>query len=61
LGVGKKTAQHFAVQIALALKVAIEAAMSQAHSGHNLLQGNIIETVAIEESTSTFDYLRSGS
>lgn len=50
LRIGKETAQHLGIQIALASEIAVEPAVRQARSGHNLLQAEVVEAVSIKQS-----------
>ena len=57
IGVGEKTAKNFCVKIRLARKVAVEAAVGEAGSSHNLLHRNVVEAVAVEETAGAVDDL----
>ena len=47
--VGEEAGEDLDVEIALASKIAVEAAVGQAGAGHDLLDGDTLEAVAIEE------------
>jgi hypothetical protein len=47
--VGEEASQHFGVQIAFAFEIAVETAVGETRAGHDLLNRNILETVAIEK------------
>src|SRR5208282_116030 len=49
IGVGEEAAQHLDIEVALAFEVAVKPAVRQPHAGHNLVQGDIFESVAIEK------------
>jgi hypothetical protein len=47
--VGEEASQHFGVQITLAFEIAVETAVGQTGAGHDLLNRNILEAMAIEK------------
>jgi len=47
--VSEETGEDLGVEIALALEIAVEAAVGEAGAGHNLLDGDTLKAVAIEE------------
>src|SRR5260370_17869475 len=53
--VGEEAIQHFGVEIALAIEITVETAMGQSRSGHNLLDGDTLKAVAIEELARAFN------
>ncbi len=48
IGIGEKTTEHFRVQLTFTFEIAVEPAVGQPCSGHDLADGNIVETVAIK-------------
>ncbi len=55
IGVGEEAGEDFGVEIALALEIAVEAAVGEAGAGHDLLDGDTLEAVAIEELARAID------
>jgi hypothetical protein len=49
IGVGEEAGEDLGVEIALAFEIAVEAAVGQARAEHDLLDGDTLETIAIEE------------
>jgi hypothetical protein len=47
-GVGEEASEYFGIKVALAIKIAVETAMCQASSGHDLLDRDALEAIAIE-------------
>jgi hypothetical protein len=54
-GVGEEATEDFGVEIAFTMEIAVEAAVGEAGSGHNLSDRDILKTVAIEELAGAFD------
>src|SRR5258708_31411978 len=54
-GVGEKTAEHLGIEIALAIEIAVEAAVGQSRAGHDLVDGDTLKAVAIEELARAFN------
>src|SRR5262249_19471770 len=55
--IGEKTVQYLGVQLILAAEVAVEPSVGQPRSRHDLVDGNFLESVTIEEPASTVDNL----
>src|SRR5260370_38027778 len=55
IGVGEEAGEDLGVEMALALEIAVEAAMGEADAGHDLLDGDAFEAVAIEELARAID------
>jgi len=55
IGVGEEAGEDLGVEIAFALEIAVEAAVSEAGAGHDLLDRDTLEAVAIEELASAVD------
>src|SRR5712672_37492 len=47
--VGEEASQHFGVEVTFAFEIAVETAVGETGAGHDLLNRNILETVAIEK------------
>src|SRR5437868_15387800 len=47
--IGEEASQHFGVEVALAFEIAVETAVGETCAGHDLLNRNILEAVAIEK------------
>jgi hypothetical protein len=48
LRIGKEAPQYLSIQIALALKIGIEPAVRQARTRHDLIERDILKSMAIE-------------
>ena len=46
--IGKEAPLHLSIQIALALKIGIEPAVRQARTRHDLIERDILKSMAIE-------------
>jgi len=55
VGVGEEAGEDLGVEIAFALEIAVEAAVGEAGAGHDLLDGDAFEAVAIEELAGAID------
>src|SRR5258706_11100552 len=55
LGVGEKAVQDFGIQVALALKIAVEPAVGEASVSHDLCDRNIFKTTPVEKPAGTVD------
>src|SRR6266851_2249423 len=53
--VSEETPEHGGVQIALTFEIAIESAVGEARAGHDLVNGDTLEAVAIEEPAGALD------
>jgi hypothetical protein len=53
--VSEEAAQHFRIQIALALEIAIESAMGETCAGHDLVDRDILEAVPVEQAARAVD------
>src|SRR5712691_7023658 len=54
-GIGEKAVEHLGIEIAFAIEIAVEAAVGQARAGHNLVDGDTLKAVAIEELARAFN------
>src|ERR1700733_12053171 len=55
LRIGEKAIQNFGIQIALTLEIGVKAAVRQPDTGHDLSDGHIFESIAIEQTTCAGD------
>jgi hypothetical protein len=47
-GVGEEASEYLGIKVALAIKIAVETTMCQASPGHDLLDRDALEAIAIE-------------
>jgi len=55
IGASEEAGEDLGVEIALAFEIAVEAAAGQARAGHDLLNGDTLETMAIEKLAGAID------